>query len=481
VKYGYVYVAVGIFILSISLVIPSVYADSWYVGKGLKQGDYFRYNVCVIDYHNCAPLEIDFWVQNQTSNGNSNLQFVAVDGNNTQRGIVTIDRLASDPINWSSNLVDYVDVYQSTIIWLSHFATKDSPKDLSYPSWDPLGSIRVPHMVLLGQERITVKAGSYNATVIHTPKGADNGFWIVPELPFPVKGVIINPYLGRPGSQLVGDFELLETGNSKVTPKFVTSGKSQYNFSHLAFADPVSDTYKLNYKNNVYDIPYTISNGTFKSMFKETSIIEITIDPISNGSLTVSIPRELIDPIDFGGRVQIIQGGMLLWHKDIDFNCDYRKIMMNFTTAGSKTITFGSDIMVPENYGADLDIEHVQLANMQFDVPIHSQGAICSLNVNPEDKKVSMIMKGVKGTTDHIEVDNIRNFLTGNYTVLANNNPINSTIAGNTIKFNLDFPTNERKIDIIGTQMIPEFPFAIPILLVSITSVIVFYGIKIRK
>ncbi|TLX84940.1 MAG: hypothetical protein E6K98_01405 [Thaumarchaeota archaeon] len=61
------------------LTIPSVLADNWYVGKGLKQGDYFRYNVCHVDYHNCAPLEIDFWVQNQTSDGNWNLQFLAID------------------------------------------------------------------------------------------------------------------------------------------------------------------------------------------------------------------------------------------------------------------------------------------------------------------------------------------------------------------------------------------------------------------
>ncbi|HEU5221000.1 MAG TPA: hypothetical protein VFU58_02970 [Candidatus Nitrosotalea sp.] len=39
----------------------------------------------------------------------------------------------------------------------------------------------------------------------------------------------------------------------------------------------------------------------------------------------------------------------------------------------------------------------------------------------------------------------------------------------------------QKKIEIIGTNVIPEFPFAIPVLLVSITSLIMYYGIKFRK
>ncbi|MGI0062923.1 MAG: hypothetical protein ACREBA_10780, partial [Nitrosotalea sp.] len=51
----------------------------WYPGMGLKQGDYFKYDLGWVQWHNGAPVEIDFWVKNQTSNS-LNLEMVAHDG-----------------------------------------------------------------------------------------------------------------------------------------------------------------------------------------------------------------------------------------------------------------------------------------------------------------------------------------------------------------------------------------------------------------
>jgi len=36
---------------------------SWYVGEGLKKGDYFSYSVCHIYYKDCTPFKIHFWVE----------------------------------------------------------------------------------------------------------------------------------------------------------------------------------------------------------------------------------------------------------------------------------------------------------------------------------------------------------------------------------------------------------------------------------
>jgi hypothetical protein len=226
----------GIIVLSIVLTMPSVFADSWYVGKGLKQGDYFRYNVCFIDYHSCTPLEIDFWVQNQTSDGNWNLQFVAIDGSNTKRGIVTIGSDTPDPLNYSSNLTNYVTVYKNSIIWLDLFATKNSPKDLNDLSWTSrTGLVGRTGIVLLDQEQVTVQAGSYKAWLIGWHKGVDNKIWIDPNLPFPVKAVTwVDCACGRPPPLFT--FEMLEMGNSKAPPKFTSSNpfvQSQFNHANI--------------------------------------------------------------------------------------------------------------------------------------------------------------------------------------------------------------------------------------------------------
>jgi hypothetical protein len=42
-------------------------------------------------------------------------------------------------------------------------------------------------------------------------------------------------------------------------------------------------------------------------------------------------------------------------------------------------------------------------------------------------------------------------------------------------------PTNTTRVEIQGTHVVPEFPFAIPIFLASFVSVIAFYGIRFRR
>ncbi|MBI3842492.1 MAG: hypothetical protein HY295_05050 [Thaumarchaeota archaeon] len=44
----------------------------------------------------------------------------------------------------------------------------------------------------------------------------------------------------------------------------------------------------------------------------------------------------------------------------------------------------------------------------------------------------------------------------------------------------MQFLQGDKNIVLIGTQIIPEFPSALPILIVAITSLIIFYRIKFR-
>jgi len=82
-------VVIGAIAIILAEIIPGispVLAESWYPGEGLKQGDYFRYNVCWTDHNNCAPFEIDFWIKSKTLDGSGwNLEFAAIDGSITQK------------------------------------------------------------------------------------------------------------------------------------------------------------------------------------------------------------------------------------------------------------------------------------------------------------------------------------------------------------------------------------------------------------
>ncbi len=202
------------------LITPSASADSWYIGKGLKQGDYFRYVVCWSGWNNCAPIAMTFWVKNQTNDGNWNLQFFVIDGSKSQEGIVTISSITSKAISYSSNLSDYANVYNKTIVWLDS-ATKNSPKNFSDPKWGDAGFSHCGQTVdSLGQDKATVQDdGTFDAWKIGWyGNPADSMVWVTPNLPFPVKGTIYVPCLGMTGAITDFNFELLQTGNSQTPP-----------------------------------------------------------------------------------------------------------------------------------------------------------------------------------------------------------------------------------------------------------------------
>ena len=218
-------------LFAVLLIIPiglqSAQATTWYPGEGLKQGDYFRYSVCWIDFHNCAPLEIDFWVKNQTSDGSGwNLEFLAIDGTIVQKGTVTIGMTTPDPTYSDPNVADYANVYKNTISWLDSCATKDSPKDFNLPAWCRNGGVGGSPVVPKGQADIAVQAGSYKTWMIGWHKGEDdNTIWVVPNLPFPVKAQIFADVTNPPAPpQYI--FELLQTGNNLTEPQFIQQANS---------------------------------------------------------------------------------------------------------------------------------------------------------------------------------------------------------------------------------------------------------------
>lgn len=200
----------------------SVFADTWYEGKGLKQGDYFRYSVCFTDWHNCTPIELDFWIQNKTSDDSGyNVQFLAIDGSNIQKGHTVFGMITPDPEHSDPNIADYTYVYKSTINLLGNIATSESPMDFNSPTWYHHGIVG-NGVGPMSQEQVTVQAGTYNAWIIGWHKGVDNKIWVVPNLPFPIKAATyIDCACGKPPPLFT--FELLEMKNSPYSPINQTS------------------------------------------------------------------------------------------------------------------------------------------------------------------------------------------------------------------------------------------------------------------
>ena len=189
-----------------SFLIPHAFAQfqsggvdlpgKWYAGEGLKQGDFFSYSMCHVDYKECAEFEMDIWFKGDKTVGSEEkwLAEVAVyDGNKLIVGEMELGKLAPEPTGGSSELGVYRGAFKSSIVWLSAFATgyEDGgkpPKAFSDKSWGKIGNIGGEQVIPTSIEKITVPGGTFD-TVLITWKtgGATSKVWIVDDFPFPVK------------------------------------------------------------------------------------------------------------------------------------------------------------------------------------------------------------------------------------------------------------------------------------------------------
>ena len=149
---------------------------SWYVGEGLKPGDYFSFNVCHVDYLDCQKFNMSLWVQEKVLVGTEDkyrMQVLVHDGNKIVKGIMDVGDIAPEPTGGDEILGKYRGAYKSSIVWLSAFATKEieddgvflsgkGPKDFRAPSWGKIGNIGGQQILPTAEQTISVGAGEFD-------------------------------------------------------------------------------------------------------------------------------------------------------------------------------------------------------------------------------------------------------------------------------------------------------------------------------
>ena len=171
---------------------------SWYVGEGLKVGDYFSFNVCHVDYLDCQQFNMSIWVQEKVLVGTENkyrMQVLVHDGNKIVKGIMDVGDIAPEPTGGDEILGKYRGAYKSSIVWLSAFATKEigdltgkGPKDFRAPSWGKIANIGGQQILPTAEQTITVRAGEFDSILVTWKTGGIlSKVWIVDEFPFPIK------------------------------------------------------------------------------------------------------------------------------------------------------------------------------------------------------------------------------------------------------------------------------------------------------
>jgi hypothetical protein len=174
---------------------------TWYLGEGLKKGDYFEYTLCEIDLNSCSPIELKIWIKGDTQNVSETLwdaQILVIDGDKTIKGSWGLGKTVPTPILFDDDLSDYAVAFKSSIAWLSSFATSNEkdrihgPQEFKSASWGALGPVGgglESYLIPSRAESITTPEGTTDSIVLGWYNGNDNEIWIVDDFPFPVKAL----------------------------------------------------------------------------------------------------------------------------------------------------------------------------------------------------------------------------------------------------------------------------------------------------
>ena len=209
---------------------------SWYVGEGLKVGDYFSFNVCHVDYLDCSDFDMAMWVQEEVRVGTEDkfrIQVLVYDGSKIVKGIMDVGQVAPEPTGGTEEISSYKGAYKSSIAWLSAFATKDldrgdgtyltgkGRKEFRAASWGKIGNIGGQQILPTAEQTISVGAGQFDSILLTWKTGGQQSkVWIVDEFPFPIKAkTFMHVSQGIPPVEY--EFELLDYKENVSSNPFV--------------------------------------------------------------------------------------------------------------------------------------------------------------------------------------------------------------------------------------------------------------------
>ena len=276
---------------------------TWYVGEGLKQGDFFSYSMCHVDYKECTTFEMDFWIKGDKQVGSETkwlAEAVVFDGSKVIVGEIELGKVAPEPTGGSPELGVYRGAFKSSLAWLSAFATSDSssggkgPKAWSATSWGKIGNIGGEQVRPLTIEDITTPAGTFDSVVVGWKTGGKTSkIWVVDEFPFPVKAeTFTHVSEGIPPAEY--RFQLLEYRNVAKNPnegiqssdKILTDLGCQTQYEKVAVKKP---TKNFDYQVHVFYGPENPIQGcpmefqiNFISKYDDTEFLnQVQFDLIS--------------------------------------------------------------------------------------------------------------------------------------------------------------------------------------------------------
>lgn len=132
-------------------------------------------------------------------------------------------------------------------------------------------------------------------------------------------------------------------------------------------------------------------------------------------------------------------------------------------------------------------VEHsITAADQTFAIWIASNSGVSEIELKQEEKKLEFFVEGVDGTSGVTEISIPKELLSGEMNVFIDQNLVanedvllkSSTEAETT--FEINYSHSIRRVEVTGTNVVPEFPIAMLITAASISLVIAFLAIIAR-
>ncbi len=174
---------------------------TWYLGEGLKEGDYFEYSLCEMSLNDCSSITLKMWIKGEITNVSETLwdtKVVILDGDKVIKGSMGLGQTVPEPIIFDDDVFDYTSAFKSSLAWLSAFAIGNEdnrihgPQEFRSATWGkigPIGGGSDAQLVPNRAETITTPAGTVDTVVVGWYSGNDNEIWLVDNFPFPVKAL----------------------------------------------------------------------------------------------------------------------------------------------------------------------------------------------------------------------------------------------------------------------------------------------------
>ena len=168
----------------------------WHVGEGMQAGDYYVYDMCHVDYKECAQFQLEMWIEGDIQVGTETkwlAHAVVYDGSKTTVGQMELGKITPEPTGGSPELGVYRGSFKSSVVWLSAFANANDPKQFSMPSWGKIANIGgeqiLPKEVIAGG--LNTPAGHFDDVVRvgWRTGGANSNIWVSDGFPFPLKAL----------------------------------------------------------------------------------------------------------------------------------------------------------------------------------------------------------------------------------------------------------------------------------------------------